>query len=172
LKGVFNGRKRVSKKNNKKEPVTLTIIIFILSLIGVFIAANLIISSGTKIAEDFGIAKMAVGIILIASATTLPELVFGVSATEMKHSRMAIGDQIGAIIIHAGLILGIVALIHPIPVQLSTFLLPMLFVIVSAAFLAFCIHFRRKLSRIEGILLILIYLIFMLTQILKNNNFY
>ena len=118
----------------------------------------------TNLAIDLSLPEITIGLFLLAIATTLPELIFGISATRLRHKEMAIGDQIGTIVANTLLILGIVALINPIQADFMQFIISAIFMFVSAFILVTFIKTGRKLEKTEGISLILIYVLFIVIE--------
>jgi cation:H+ antiporter len=164
---IFKKRKKYSKKinNTEKQYKFYWLLVFLISLVLLFISANLAVRYATGLAMDLNIPQIVIGLFLLSIATTLPELTFGVSAVALKHESMAIGDQIGTIITNSTLILGIVALINPITSELVPFMIAALFMIVSAFVFIKFIKTGHKLERMEGIILILIYILFIILEI-------
>jgi len=96
----------------------------------------------------------------------LPELTFGITASNLKHKEMAIGNQIGSVITNIGLILGIVALIYPIKAEFMLFFIASTFMFISAFIFIVFIKTGKKLRKIEGISLILLYVLFIIIELL------
>jgi cation:H+ antiporter len=105
-----------------------------------------------------------VGIFLISFATTLPELVFGLEAILLKHKSMSIGDQTGSVMVKNCLVLGVMAIIHPIQISIAPFIVAGIFMFLSGLFVTMFIVSGKKLEVREGIYLILIYIIFAVLQ--------
>ena len=104
------------------------------------------------------------GLFIISIGTTLPELTFGVRAAMLKHGDMALGNQVGTVIINSTLILGIVALIYPITANFPAFLISSVFLIIISFIFITLVSSGRSLSIKAGIFLILIYLFFMIVE--------
>jgi len=141
------------------------LVIFILALVGLFISSNFVVNSSTLIAKDFNLPSIFIGLFLLSIATTLPELVFGISASNLKHNEMAIGDQIGSVVTNSGLVLGLVAIIHPITADFMPFIISSIFMFISAFIFVTFLKTSNKLEKMEGISLILIYVLFIIFEI-------
>ncbi len=165
--GVFRKRKKYKGKM-KDRKVRMGnfywLLIFFGALIGLFISSNFVVRYASGLAVDFGLSEIMIGLFLVSIATTLPELAFGVSATKLKHKEMAIGDQVGTVVTNTALILGIVALIHPIKADFIPFLISAVFMFVSAFIFVTFVKSGNKLERYEGISLILIYVLFVIFE--------
>lgn len=160
---VLKKRKRYTKKIKDKEEKRRELswlLIFIFALIGLFISSAFAVKYGSNLAIDLHLPKIMIGLLVLSIATTLPELVFGISAINLKHNIMAIGDQTGTILTNSTLILGIVSIISPITAEFFPFLIASIFMIISGFIFIMFLKTGRKLERIEGISLILIYILF------------
>lgn len=116
-----------------------------------------------------GVQRFAAAAILISLATSLPELTIAVSSSLRGLSSLAFGNALGANMINLSVVTGITAfLAHRLFFNHSTHpqkLIPPLF----CAFLPFVFAFNGVISRIEGIILILLYLVYIRSLILKTS---
>ncbi|MBU0957259.1 MAG: hypothetical protein KKF56_00455 [Nanoarchaeota archaeon] len=140
-----------------------TLFSFFISFTVLYLSARLVVQYSTDLAIQLGLSDLIIGLFIISIGTTLPEFAFGVQAALKKHNTMALGDQIGSVIANSTLILGIVAIIHPIVTDIRGFLIASIFIIIIMAFLLIRL-LRNNLSRLDGIILILIYILFVVTQ--------
>ena len=165
---IFKKRKKYSKRKIEDGKSGLNrfywLLIFILALVGLFISSNFVVNSASGLAIDLKLPKILIGLFLISIATTLPELIFGISASNIGHKSMAIGDQIGTVVVNSTLILGIVAIIHPITTEFRTFIISAIFMLVSAFIFYTFVKTGNKLEKIEGVSLILIYVLFVMIE--------
>lgn len=164
---IFRKRKEYKKKMKdglERERKFHWLLIFMMALVLLFVSSNFVVKYALKLAIDFNLPKIIIGLFLISIATTLPELVFGISASKTGHGEMAIGDQLGTIIANSALILGIVSIIHPIKVAFAPFMISGIFMFISAFLLITFIKTGKKLEKLEGISLILIYILFIIIE--------
>ncbi|MBT3404654.1 sodium:calcium antiporter [archaeon] len=152
------------KDTSKRYQGVLFTAIFIGSLLLLFFASAAAVKYAKLIAIDFNFSELIVGIFLVSIATTLPELIFGINAVLKKHPEMAIGNQTGTIFTNIALILGVVAIIHPITVAQMPFFISGLFMLLSAFLFVVFIQSERKIDIFEGISLIFLYLFFIILQ--------
>lgn len=148
---------------SRKEGVFYSVL-FVTSVAVLFISSNYIVQYAHEIAIDLQIPQIIIGLFLLSIATTLPELVFGLTAVLKMHPEMAIGDQIGTVFTNIALIVGVVALIHPITTTFLPFVISGIFMILSAFLFVTFIQSGRKLDLREGISLILMYIFFVVIQ--------
>jgi len=165
---IFKQRKNSQDRSMSGNDKFYWVLIFVLSLFVLFVASYFVVEYASDLAIELGFSEIILGLFLISIATTLPELVFGLSATGLEHKMMAIGDQFGSVFINSTLILGVVALIHPIKVEFTPFLISAIFMFISAYVFVNFIKRGGDLGRKEGVALVLIYVVFVIIQSLVN----
>ncbi len=152
------------KAHVKKWEIILNVSLFIIALLILFFSSKYTVKYASLLAIDLNLPKIVIGLFLISFATTLPELVFGVSAIRLDHKEMSIGDQTGTIIANSCLILGAVSLIYPIEAEFFQFLISSFFMFISAFIFYTFAKTGKKLETVEGISLILIYVLFVIIE--------
>ena len=157
-------RAKLKQNSIKRHEIVLNSFIFIFALFVLFISASFAVKYASSLALELNLPKIIIGLFLISFITTLPELVFGVESVIMKHESMSIGNQTGTVFTNITLILGLVALISPIKVGLSTFLVPVIFMLISALIFAYFMKTGKKLDVKEGIFLIFFYILFIIIE--------
>lgn len=130
-------------------------------LIGVAGGGRLTVFGAVRAAEMIGISQAVIGLTIVSVGTTLPELVTGLVAARRGQSDVAIGNVVGSNIFNLLFIGGIVAIIRPIPLPLGGFRDLLLLAGLSALLLPIAIRGPRKVTRAEGALLLIAYLIYM-----------
>jgi len=156
--------KKELKSEISREKGILNAFIFTGSLLALFLSSKYLVQYSHLLAIDFNVPEIIVGLFLISIATTLPELIFGINAVRMGHKEMAIGDQSGTVFTNICLVLGLVAVIHPITSDIIPFVISGLFMALSATMFVTFIKSGRKLTLYEGVILIMLYLIFIIIQ--------
>lgn len=140
---------------------------FIFGLFLLLISAWGVVYSASIIAQQLGLSLIFIGLILVGLGTTLPELSFGIRSVLMKHQEMTLGNFIGSLAFNSLFILGLVALIHPIQVNgFSALIISALFLALALIVFNVFIRTKERLSRREGIVLLVIYGLFLATEIL------
>ncbi|MBS3080792.1 sodium:calcium antiporter [Candidatus Pacearchaeota archaeon] len=169
---VFRKRKKFEKQKIKKTKNFKNklnkfywLLIFLIALIGLFVSSNFVVKYAVNLAEDLKLPQIFVGLFLISIATTLPELVFGLSAVNLKHKVMAVGDQVGTVVMNSTFILGTVALIKPITAEFLPFIISGIFMFVAAFIFTTFVLTGKKIEKNEAISLILIYVLFIIFEI-------
>ena len=85
------------------------------------LGAELLIRGAAALARRFGISELLIGLTLVGFGTSTPELVASLQAAVMESPGVAVGNVVGSNIANILLILGIAALIKPIPVDPRSF---------------------------------------------------
>ena len=155
--------------HNKPEPYTRkfnwlkAILFIILGLAGLYWGGQWIVNGSIDIASLFGISEGTVGLTIVAFATSLPELITSIVASVKKNNELAVGNAIGSSIFNITLVLGVSAMITPLPFPTAS-MLDLGMVLAANAFLFMFVFTGRgrKISRIEGALLILIYVFYLI----------
>jgi len=138
-----------------------------LSIIFLLLAAEGIVQSAKFFAVALNISLPIIGILIVGLGNTLPEIRFAIASAKAGKTEMILGNLMGAVIMPATLVLGVVVLICPIIVpNFTPFAIARIFLIVSA--ITFYIFTRRqgKITKNESIILLLLYISFVLVEIL------
>lgn len=126
-------------------------------LIVLVIGARLLVDSATEIARAFGISEAVIGLTIVAVGTSLPELATSIIAAIRKQTEIAVGNVVGSNIFNIFAILGITALITPIPADPRFASIDMLWVAATAVGLTLVAVFLKGIPRIAGAGLLVIY---------------
>ena len=119
-------------------------------LVALVIGARFLVDSATTIARDFGISEAVIGLTIVAVGTSLPELATSVIAAFRKHTEISVGNIVGSNIFNIFGILGITALIAPIPAEARFAAIDMWWVAASSLGLAAVAFALGGLPRIAG----------------------
>ena len=91
----------------------------ILGLTGLVLGGTWIINGAIEIAGQFGVSEYLIGLTVVAVGTSLPELATSAVAAYKKNTDIAIGNIVGSNIFNIFFVLGISAVIKPLPFQPS-----------------------------------------------------
>lgn len=125
----------------------------ILSFLGLWLSANWIVNSSSKIASYFGISSLVIGLTIVSFGTSAPEFAVSLSAALSGNSDISVSNIVGSNIFNLGFILGSVALFCPISTSLIL-LKRDCSVLIFSSFLLLVFLRDGLLSRAEGILFI------------------
>lgn len=144
-------------KSKLNIPTAVLFIVAGLALL--FFGADLFLKGAVSLAKVFNVSDAIIGLTVVAVGTSLPELFTSIVATIKKESDIAVGNAVGSNIFNILSILGISAIIIPIKSdQISYFDFG---VMLAAAFILLPLSYSGfRISRLEGILLLTGYLIY------------
>ena len=116
-------------------------------LVALMIGARCLVDGAVSIARGYGISEAFIGLTIVAVGTSLPELATSLIAALRRQSEIAIGNIVGSNIFNVLGILGVTALIAPIPVasRFLTFDLPVM--IAFSLFLTVLLLTRPVIGR-------------------------
>lgn len=137
-------------------------------LVLLIFGANLLVSGASSIARRFNVSYLVIGLTIVAFGTSMPELVVNLIAGYSGNTGIAMGNILGSNIANVFIILGIASLIRPIDIQNSTIRIEIPFSFLAAVLVWVCANdvlidnsSESSLSRIDGIVFISFFLIFL-----------
>lgn len=124
---------------------------------GLIFGASLLIDAATTIAREFGISEAVIGLTIVAVGTSLPELATSVVAAFRRHAEIALGNVIGSNIFNILGILGLTAVVVPVPVEASmaSFDIPLMLAVTLA--LIALVLVAGRISRFAGLAMLAVY---------------
>jgi len=167
-------RQSISKNSfveikDRKKIVVNNLLLSILGLFLLILSAWLIVKTGSVFALALNIPLVLVGLLIMSVGTSLPELAFGIKAGFGGHKEMIVGNLFGSIVANSCLVLGVTSLIYPITLtNVNLFLIIAFFMLISVMLFGTFIRSKEKLSSLEGILLIAIYVIFVIVTFMAK----
>jgi cation:H+ antiporter len=130
---------------------------FILVGLGILVAGSrLLVENSIVLAKAFGVSEAVIGLTIVAAGTSMPELATSIVAALRKQPDIAIGNVVGSNVFNILGILGVASLISPIHAP-GISQLDYTTMIVFAALLIPLLYTGRRLHRIEGAFLVLLY---------------
>ena len=148
------------------------IVLLVLGAVVIAIGARLLVDNGTVIAEKMGVPESVIALTFVALGTSLPEFVTAITSLIKGHGALSLGNIIGANIFNLVLVSGVSTVLSPFPVPNSSQTfgyntsliidIPVMFLVMSILVLPALI--KGKLTRIQGISLLVIYAAFCVFQ--------
>lgn len=133
----------------------------VVGLAALIMGARLVVNSSIFIANEIGISELVIGVTVVAIGTSLPELSTSIVAAYRKEHDIVVGNIIGSNIFNIG-ILGFVSIIHPINVNSGVLRYEFPVMILFALSAIPIMKTGFKVSRLEGIFLLLFYSLFVI----------
>lgn len=137
--GLANGKKSKHKTSKPQYAVWLSLVMFVVGLIGLGAGGHLAVEGAKSIAFQIGISEALVGLTIVALGTSLPELAASVVAAKKGNTDIAVGNVVGSNIFNIYWILGLSAVIKPLPFQAAANF-DLMVVGASAILLFFLVH--------------------------------
>ena len=104
-------------------------------------------------ARNLGIAPLLIGLTVVAFATSAPEILVSIVAALQGQPGLAFGNAIGSNIVNIGLVLGVTAMIRPIPLESATLRREMP-ALLAVSLLTVSLFLDTRLSRPDGIVML------------------
>ncbi|MDT8400730.1 MAG: calcium/sodium antiporter [Bacteroidales bacterium] len=159
-RSIRNDRKHLlARPTDMKFSLPVSVLIIILSSLGLVAGADLLVKSAGDIALRMGLSERIISVTVIAVGTSLPELATSIMAAIRKENGISIGNVVGSNIFNVLAILGITASVKPYNIKDAGFNLDMYIMIGIALLLILMVlhSSNARLSRWKGILLIMAY---------------
>jgi len=119
--------------------------------------AKLLVDGAIDLARSQGISEATIGLTIVAVGTSLPELVTSIVAAFRRNTDIALGNVIGSNIYNIWFILGVTAIIHPIPVPPSIITMD-IWVMLAVSLLLIAIIWKwNTIARPVGVLFLVLY---------------
>ena len=155
-------------EEKKPSPLWKDLLLLVVGAVAIAIGANFLVDHGTVIATSLGVPESVVGLTMVALGTSLPELITAVTSLIKGHSSLSLGNIIGANLFNIVLVSGAAITISPfnIPADRTLFGInsslivdiPVMFAVM--AIMCLPALKKGKLSRWQGVTLLLIYVAF------------
>ena len=139
----------------------LQFILLIVGFVMLIKGADWFVEGASKIASKFGIPQIVIGLTIVAMGTSAPEAAVSITAALKGSAEITIGNVVGSNILNILLILGITSVIIPLSVKKNTLNIEIPFVIIITAILAFLGLKDETISRLDGIILWLMFIAFL-----------
>lgn len=149
-------KNRVEAEETKVLSWAKSIVFIVLGVAAIIGGGQLVVNSAKTIALALGMSETLVGLTVVAIGTSLPELVTSVVAARKGDSGIAMGNVIGSNLFNILFILGMAGVIKPLTADAAFFIDTGILLGISALMLLFAFT-KRKISRVEGITCVLIY---------------
>lgn len=145
------------------------VLLISIGLVALVIGGKVIVANAVLIAQAFGVSQAVIGVTVVALGTSLPELATSAIAAFKKNPDLAIGNVIGSNIFNVFMVLGISAVIRPLPSYSNLWIDASLAAFGSLLLLLFVSSNRNKeLKRWQGAFLLVCYsayLVWLLTNL-------
>ncbi|MDD5878878.1 MAG: calcium/sodium antiporter [Clostridiales bacterium] len=149
-------------KSSKHENLKVGVL-FVLGLIMMVVGSKLLVDNGVKIANSIGVPQGIISLTVIALGTSLPELVSSLTAIKKQHHGISVGNILGANILNIVSVIGISSLINDLPILSQNMRIDFEFMTIILLILILPTIKSGKLYRVQGLLLLSSYIIYITT---------
>ncbi len=159
----YREEKKNKNKNEKEKNTFLQILSMFIGFVLLKVGGDLVVDCATIIAEEHGVSERVIGLTIVAIGTALPELITSIVATIKKDADIAVGNLIGSSVLNSFLILGLGAIITPIPIS-GEFISNLILLTFSTGLLWLFCYIPKKdtITRLKGLFLVIIFAIYII----------
>ena len=148
------------KETNEEKPkfkLSISLLLVLIGLAGIIIGSNMVVNNASSIAIKLGLSERIIALTIIAFGTSLPELVTTIVSSKKGEQDLLLGNIIGSNIFNACVVLGIPVAIYGNITPLSFNYLDLGVLILASILLFIFSETKRNITRIEGVLMLLIF---------------
>lgn len=149
----------------EKRKIAKAIIITLAGILIVVLSANLIVDISSSLLEKTGISKLILGILVFSIGTNLPEITIALTSFRRKDSELSMSYLTSSAFTNI-FALGFLSILKPITfeINLAYYILAFFIALIMILFVIFSFS-DKNLSRREGFVLLIVYLIFLVINI-------
>jgi cation:H+ antiporter len=138
-------------------PAWRSLVLVLVGIVALALGADWFVEGAVVLAGRLGVSDQLIGVTIVAIGTSLPELITSLMAAFRKQPDISLGNLIGSNIFNLLGILGLTAVVRPIMIEHSSFLLDM-GAMALVSFILFPLMLGNKLGRWQGAVLCVAYL--------------
>lgn len=146
-----------------------SVILIVIGMTGLYFGGNWVVEGAIKFAELFGLSEAFIGLTIVAVGTSLPELVTSVVAAVKRSPDIAVGNAVGSNIFNLLWVLGLSAVIKPLPFDVINNL-DVLLMVFSLVLIIIAVVIARKyqIKRIFGVLFLISYVLYIVFLVYRG----
>ena len=156
------------EEEEETMPLPRMLMLLVLGAVLIAMGANLLVDNGTMIAQTLGVPESVIALTFVALGTSLPELVTAITSLIKGHSDLSLGNVVGANVFNLVLVSGVSVTLAPftVPQSATIFGMNSSLVLELPVMLAVMVLLtapallKGKLSRAQGVALLVIYAVF------------
>lgn len=130
-----------------------TLGLFALGLLLLALGGDSAVKGVSGLGQRLGLRPFVAGALLLAIATSLPELAVNLRAVWLGQTRLALGNAMGSTLANLGLTLGLAAVCAPLLLR-ARLLSPLLLMVVVAAVVMVGLGLDGQIGRVDGLVLV------------------
>lgn len=167
-KGLLGKVKSIDSKSGIKVGKELLRIVF--GLATIFIASKFVVEQTMYFSTMLELSPFFISLLVIGTGTNIPELSFVVRSAFMNSNQVAFGDYVGSSTFNTFLI-GALTIAYGKTVFLTnSYLISLVFLVVGLFAFYYFAKTKNSISRLEGFLLLLLYILFVGVEIFLHKG--
>lgn len=154
------GQEVLAELDTKTMPLRKAVMWTVIGLLLLIASSRILVWGAVTIAQGLGVSDLIIGLTVIAVGTSLPELASSVIAARKGEHDMALGNILGSNLFNTLAVVGIAGVIHPMGVGhevLTRDMAVMVGLTVSLFVIGYGFRGQGRINRIEGMLLVSVY---------------
>ena len=140
-------------------------IILVIGFVLLIKGADFFVEGSSSVAKKFNVPSLIIGMTIVAMGTSLPELAVSVTASMTGNNTLAVSNVAGSNIFNLMVVCGACALFAPLTIEKNTLLKEFPFSIICAGLLIVLGFLGMSLGRVDGIILLVIFIVYLLWMI-------
>ena len=148
----------------------VSVILFIIGLVLLVKGGDWFVDGASGIAKKMKMSEIVIGATVVSIGTTLPEVMVSATAAFSGNGGIAYGNAIGSIICNTALIAAITITFMPGKVDRKSLILAVAFFFVTAAAYALVAVFYQKFTRIFGVILLSVFVVYIVTLLIRSKK--
>jgi len=163
FKVAREGGQSEEAESYQERPIPQSAGLVLLGVVALFLGGKWTVDGATHIATQLGMSQSFIGLTVVAIGTSLPELVTSAIAARRRNTDIAVGNAVGSNIFNILWILGLSAVIHPLPFNvLSNFDILMIIFASTLLILSISLEKNRSVGRVSGVIFLLCYIAYVI----------
>ena len=156
----------------------LQVFLLLLGLALVVFGADYLVEGASGIARRFGLSEFVIGLTIVGMGTSAPEMVVSFIGAVQGNSDISLGNVVGSNVFNTLLILGLTAILLPIPITAANrkkdipvnLLITVLLILLGLSHTLFGLGTEDGLSRLDGGILVALFLAYMVYSFIKGSS--
>ncbi|MBR0242653.1 calcium/sodium antiporter [Candidatus Saccharibacteria bacterium] len=160
---ISMARKNRAAKTEVEKPkfrLGISLLLILIGLAGVVGGSELVVSSASTIAASIGISDRMIALTIVAFGTSLPELITTIKAAKRGENELLVGNIIGSNIFNICIVLGLPVALFGTITPSSFEIIDLIMLVGATVILLLVSRSDRKITRLEGILMLAIFTIY------------
>lgn len=152
------------------KEMLLALLLLIIGFVLLIKGADFFVDGSSSVAKRLKVPSMIIGLTIVAMGTSLPECAVSITASLNNNNALAVSNVIGSNIFNLMVVCGVCALFTPLAVSKDTLKKEFPFSIICAILLAALGAVGMTLGRIDGIVFLVIFAVYLCLMIVSAKN--